>query len=64
MTLSVAVGPLISTMLIAYYPVGSTCPPGATVLEEGGYNSGAIFGTGSTTGNISPPPDVLPILLS
>uniref|UniRef100_A0A8C8Z2Z2 DAZ-associated protein 2 n=1 Tax=Prolemur simus TaxID=1328070 RepID=A0A8C8Z2Z2_PROSS len=49
---SVAVGPLGSTIPMAYYPVGPIYPPGSTVLVEGGYDAGARFGAGATAGNI------------
>uniref|UniRef100_A0A2I3TLP0 DAZ-associated protein 2 n=2 Tax=Pan TaxID=9596 RepID=A0A2I3TLP0_PANTR len=52
MAQSVAVGPLGSTIPMAYYPVGPIYPPGSTVLVEGGYDAGARFGAGATAGNI------------
>ena len=52
MAQSVAVGPLGSTIPMAYYPVGPIYPPGSTVLVEGGYDPGARFGAGATAGNI------------
>ena len=52
MAQSVAVGPLGSTIPMAYYPVGPIYPPGSTVLVEGGYDAGARFGAGATVGNI------------
>nr|KAF6368097.1 DAZ associated protein 2 [Myotis myotis] len=57
---SVAVGPLGSTIPMAYYPVGPIYPPGSTVLVEGGYDAGARFGAGATAGNIPPPPPGCP----
>lgn len=41
-----------STVPTAYYPVGFTYPTGSTVLVEGGNDSGARFGAGTTAGNI------------
>jgi hypothetical protein len=52
MAQSVAVGPLGSTIPMAYYPVGPIYPPGSAVLVEGGYDAGARFGAGATAGNI------------
>lgn len=52
MAQSVAVGPLGSTIPMAYYPVGPIYPPGSAVLVEGGYDAGARFGAGATTGSI------------
>lgn len=52
MAQSVAVGPLGSTVPMAYYPVGPIYPPGSTVVVEGGYDAGARFGAGATAGNI------------
>uniref|UniRef100_A0A8C9G9L4 DAZ-associated protein 2 n=1 Tax=Piliocolobus tephrosceles TaxID=591936 RepID=A0A8C9G9L4_9PRIM len=52
MAQSVAVGPLGSTIPMAYYPVSPIYPPGSTVLVEGGYDAGARFGAGATAGNI------------
>ncbi|CAO2600819.1 DAZ-associated protein 2 [Lemmus lemmus] len=60
MAQSVAVGPLGSTIPMAYYPVGPIYPPGSAVLVEGGYDAGARFGTGATAGNIPPPPPGCP----
>ncbi|KAF6339175.1 DAZ associated protein 2 [Rhinolophus ferrumequinum] len=60
MAQSVAVGPLGSTVPMAYYPVGPIYPPGSTVLVEGGYDAGARFGAGATAGNIPPPPPGCP----
>ncbi|KFO31424.1 DAZ-associated protein 2 [Fukomys damarensis] len=60
MAQSVAVGPLGSTIPMAYYPVGPIYPPGSTVLVEGGYDAGARFGAGATAGNIPPPPPGCP----
>uniref|UniRef100_A0A8D0WU62 DAZ-associated protein 2 n=1 Tax=Sus scrofa TaxID=9823 RepID=A0A8D0WU62_PIG len=60
MAQSVAVGPLGSTIPMAYYPVGPIYPPGSTVLVEGGYDTGARFGAGATAGNIPPPPPGCP----
>ncbi|XP_006888113.1 PREDICTED: DAZ-associated protein 2-like isoform X3 [Elephantulus edwardii] len=57
---SVAVGPLGSTIPMAYYPVGPIYPPGSAVLMEGGYDAGARFGAGATAGNIPPPPPGCP----
>lgn len=52
MAQSVAVGPLGSTIPMAYYPVGPIYPPGSAVLVEGGYDAGARFGAGATAGSI------------
>uniref|UniRef100_A0A9L0T4P1 DAZ-associated protein 2 n=1 Tax=Equus caballus TaxID=9796 RepID=A0A9L0T4P1_HORSE len=52
MAQSVAVGPLGSTIPMAYYPVGPIYPPGSTVLVDGGYDAGARFGAGAAAGNI------------
>uniref|UniRef100_A0ABI7ZP65 DAZ-associated protein 2 n=3 Tax=Felidae TaxID=9681 RepID=A0ABI7ZP65_FELCA len=52
MAQSVAVGPLGSTIPMAYYPVGPIYPPGSAVLVEGGYDAGARFGAGAAAGNI------------
>ncbi|XP_036311798.1 DAZ-associated protein 2 isoform X1 [Pipistrellus kuhlii] len=60
MAQSVAVGPLGSTIPMAYYPVGPIYPPGSTVLVEGGYDAGARFGAGTTPGTIPPPPPGCP----
>ncbi|XP_025786589.1 DAZ-associated protein 2 isoform X3 [Puma concolor] len=57
---SVAVGPLGSTIPMAYYPVGPIYPPGSAVLVEGGYDAGARFGAGAAAGNIPPPPPGCP----
>ncbi|KAM9514502.1 DAZ-associated protein 2 isoform 3-T3 [Guaruba guarouba] len=48
MAQSVAVGPLSSSVPMAYYPVGPVYPPGSTVLVEGGFDAGARFGAGGT----------------
>ncbi|XP_010725699.1 DAZ-associated protein 2 [Meleagris gallopavo] len=45
---SVAVGPIGSSVPMAYYPVGPVYPPGSTVLVEGGFDAGARFGAGGT----------------
>nr|XP_025708424.1 DAZ-associated protein 2-like isoform X1 [Callorhinus ursinus] len=60
MAQSVAVGPLGSTIPMAYYPVGPIHPPGSAVLVERGYDAGARFGAGATAGNIPPPPPGCP----
>nr|XP_045734642.1 DAZ-associated protein 2-like [Mirounga angustirostris] len=57
---SVAVGPLSSTIPMAYYPVGPIYPPDSAVLVEGGYNASARFGAGATAGNIPCPPPGCP----
>ncbi|XP_036189743.1 DAZ-associated protein 2-like isoform X2 [Myotis myotis] len=58
---SVAVGPLGSTVPMAYYPVGPIYPPvQPPVLVEGGYDAGARFGAGATAGHIPPPPPGCP----
>lgn len=54
MAQSVAVGPLGSTIPMAYYPVGPIYPPGSTVLVEGGYDAGARFGAGATAAGTIP----------
>lgn len=46
---SVAVGPIGSSVPMAYYPVGPVYPPGSAVLVEGGFDAGARFGAGATT---------------
>uniref|UniRef100_A0A2K5DCP5 DAZ-associated protein 2 n=1 Tax=Aotus nancymaae TaxID=37293 RepID=A0A2K5DCP5_AOTNA len=56
----VAVGPLGSTIPMAYYSVSPIYPSGSTVLMEGGYNAGARFRAGATAGNIPPPPPGCP----
>lgn len=48
MAQSVAVGPMGSSVPMAYYPVGPVYPPGSTVLVEGGFDAGARFGAGAT----------------
>lgn len=48
MAQSVAVGPIGSSVPMAYYPVGPVYPPGSTVLVEGGFDAGARFGAGGT----------------
>lgn len=60
MAQSVAVGPLGSTIPMAYYPVSPIYPPGSAVLVEGGYDAGARFGAGAAAGNIPPPPPGCP----
>ncbi|XP_027625191.1 DAZ-associated protein 2-like [Tupaia chinensis] len=60
MTQSVAVGPLGSTIPMAYYPVGPIYSPGLAVLVEGDYDAGVGFGAGATAGNIPPPPPGCP----
>ncbi|XP_009880731.1 PREDICTED: DAZ-associated protein 2 [Charadrius vociferus] len=59
MAQSVAVGPIGSSVPMAYYPVGPVYPPGSTVLVEGGFDAGARFGAGGTA-NIPPPPPGCP----
>uniref|UniRef100_A0A2K6U8G4 DAZ-associated protein 2 n=1 Tax=Saimiri boliviensis boliviensis TaxID=39432 RepID=A0A2K6U8G4_SAIBB len=44
MAQSVAVGPLGSTIPMAYYPVGPIYPAGSTGLVEGGYDTDDRFG--------------------
>ncbi|XP_025001426.1 DAZ-associated protein 2 isoform X2 [Gallus gallus] len=56
---SVAVGPIGSSVPMAYYPVGPVYPPGSTVLVEGGFDAGARFGAGGTA-SIPPPPPGCP----
>ncbi|KAK2514469.1 hypothetical protein Q9966_015710 [Columba livia] len=56
---SVAVGPIGSSVPVAYYPVGPVYPPGSTVLVDGGFDAGARFGAGGTT-SIPPPPPGCP----
>ncbi|XP_009694019.1 PREDICTED: DAZ-associated protein 2, partial [Cariama cristata] len=48
MAQSVAMGPIGSSVPMAYYPVGPVYPPGSTVLVEGGFDAGARFGAGGT----------------
>uniref|UniRef100_A0A8C6HDU5 DAZ-associated protein 2 n=1 Tax=Mus spicilegus TaxID=10103 RepID=A0A8C6HDU5_MUSSI len=60
MAQSVAVGPLGSTIPMAYYAVGPNYPPGSAVLVEGGHDAGARFGAGATAGNIPPSPPGYP----
>ncbi|EPQ04067.1 DAZ-associated protein 2 [Myotis brandtii] len=61
MAQSVAVGPLGSTIPMAYYPVGPIYPPvQPPVLVEGRYDAGARFGAAATAGNIPPPPPGCP----
>ncbi|NXF00014.1 DAZP2 protein, partial [Menura novaehollandiae] len=43
---SLPVGPVGSP--VAYFPLGQVYPPGSTVLLEGGFDTGARFGTGGT----------------
>lgn len=45
---SVAVGPIGSSVPVAYYPVGPVYPPGSTVLVDGAFDAGARFGAGGT----------------
>lgn len=52
MAQSVAVGPLGSSVPMAYYPVGPVYPPGSTVLVEGGFDAGARFGAGAAAPSI------------
>uniref|UniRef100_A0A8C3HZS9 DAZ-associated protein 2 n=1 Tax=Chrysemys picta bellii TaxID=8478 RepID=A0A8C3HZS9_CHRPI len=59
MAQSVAVGPMGSSVPMAYYPVGPVYPPGSTVLVEGGFDAGARFGAGAT-GSVPPPPPGCP----
>ncbi|TFK03461.1 DNA repair protein RAD52-like protein [Platysternon megacephalum] len=59
MAQSVAVGPMGSSVPMAYYPVGAVYPPGSTVLVEGGFDAGARFGAGAT-GSVPPPPPGCP----
>ncbi|XP_071585466.1 DAZ-associated protein 2 [Heliangelus exortis] len=59
MAQSVAVGPISSSVPMAYYPVGPVYPPGSTVLVEGGFDAGARFGAGGTA-SIPPPPPGCP----
>ncbi|XP_074835845.1 DAZ-associated protein 2 [Carettochelys insculpta] len=56
---SVAVGPMGSSVPMAYYPVGPVYPPGSAVLVEGAFDAGARFGAGATT-NLPPPPPGCP----
>uniref|UniRef100_A0A2K5RGI8 DAZ-associated protein 2 n=1 Tax=Cebus imitator TaxID=2715852 RepID=A0A2K5RGI8_CEBIM len=44
MAQSVAVGPLGSTIPMAYYPVSPIYPAGSIVLVEGGYDADDRFG--------------------
>ncbi|KAM9319392.1 DAZ-associated protein 2 [Gastrophryne carolinensis] len=53
------VGPMGSSVPLAYYPIGPVYPPGSTVLVDGGYDAGARFGAG-TTGSVPPPPPGCP----
>ncbi|KAM8794053.1 DAZ-associated protein 2 [Eudromia elegans] len=57
---SVAVGPIGSSVPVAYYPVGPVYPPGSTVLVEGGFDPGARFGAGATASIPPPPPGCAP----
>nr|XP_025969721.1 DAZ-associated protein 2 [Dromaius novaehollandiae] len=59
MAQSVAMGPIGSSVPMAYYPVGPVYPPGSTVLVEGGFDAGARFGAGGTA-SIPPPPPGCP----
>ncbi|KAM6294467.1 DAZ-associated protein 2 [Aegotheles albertisi] len=59
MAQSMAVGPMGSSVPMAYYPVGPVYPPGSTVLVEGGFDAGARFGAGGTP-SIPPPPPGCP----
>uniref|UniRef100_A0A1W7RI28 DAZ-associated protein 2 n=1 Tax=Agkistrodon contortrix contortrix TaxID=8713 RepID=A0A1W7RI28_AGKCO len=56
---SVAMGPMGSSVPVAFYPVGPVYPPGSTLLVEGGFDSGARFAT-SAPANIPPPPPGCP----
>lgn len=51
MAQSVAMGPMGSSVPVAFYPVGPVYPPGSAVLVEGGFDAGARFAT-SAPGNI------------
>nr|XP_033792484.1 DAZ-associated protein 2 [Geotrypetes seraphini] len=59
MAQSVPVGPMASSVPMAYYPIGAVYPPGATVVVDGAYDAGARFGAGATS-NIPPPPPGCP----
>ncbi|XP_072847168.2 DAZ-associated protein 2 isoform X1 [Pogona vitticeps] len=56
---SVAMGPMGSSVPVAFYPVGPVYPPGSAVLVEGGYDAGARFAHGAPA-NIPPPPPGCP----
>uniref|UniRef100_A0A670KDE0 DAZ-associated protein 2 n=1 Tax=Podarcis muralis TaxID=64176 RepID=A0A670KDE0_PODMU len=47
MAQSMAMGPMGSSVPLAFYPVGPVYPPGSTVLVEGGFDAGARFATGA-----------------
>lgn len=47
MAQSVAMGPMGSSVPVAFYPVGPVYPPGSAVLVEGGFDAGARFATGA-----------------
>ncbi|KAF7240370.1 DAZ-associated protein 2, partial [Varanus komodoensis] len=47
MAQSVAMGPMGSSVPVAFYPVGPVYPPGSTVLVEGAYDAGARFAPGA-----------------
>ncbi|XP_056418641.1 DAZ-associated protein 2 isoform X2 [Hyla sarda] len=59
MAQTMPVGPMGSSVPMAYYPIGPVYPPGSTVLVDGGFDSGARFGAGSS-GNVPPPPPGCP----
>lgn len=47
MAQSVAMGPMGSSVPVAFYPVGPVYHPGSTVLVDGGFDAGARFATGA-----------------
>ncbi|XP_075708051.1 DAZ-associated protein 2 isoform X2 [Rhinoderma darwinii] len=59
MAQTMPVGPMGSSVPMAYYPIGPMYPPGSTVLVDGGFDAGARFGAGSST-NLPPPPPGCP----
>lgn len=62
---TVAFGLLGATIPVAYDLLGPICPPGSTVLVEGGYFAGPRSRAGPIAGSIPPPPpDAFPVLLS
>lgn len=47
MAQSMAMGPMGSSVPMAFYPMGPVYPPGSAVLVEGGFDAGARFAPGA-----------------
>ncbi|XP_036387999.1 DAZ-associated protein 2-like [Megalops cyprinoides] len=60
LTQSAPVAPMAPSIPMAYYPMGPVYPPGSTVVVEGGFDTGARFGAGSSPTIPPPPPGHLP----